>query len=70
MQFIHKIKKQKYYANHPKAILCTMPYLSHQFLLNKILRTTNIPKSYAVCNIKDECVVNTSEPTIWTCFIL
>ena len=28
-----------------------MPFLFHQFLLNKILSTTNTPKNYAVWNI-------------------
>ena len=35
----------------PKTIRCTMLYISHQFLLNKLLSTTNIAKNYTVCNI-------------------
>ena len=29
-----------------------MPCLSHQFLLNKLLSTTNILKHYTICNIR------------------
>ena len=34
-----------------KIIHCIMSCLSHQFLLNKLLSTTNIPKNYTFCNI-------------------
>ena len=50
--------KKKCSAYLPKTIWCTMPCVSHQFLLNKLLSTTNIPistmnipKNYTVCNI-------------------
>ena len=50
VQFMHKIKK-KCSTYLPKTIQCTMPCLSHQFLLNKLLSTRNLPKNYAVCNV-------------------
>ena len=53
-QFMHKIKKeQKYSVYLPKIIWCTMPYLSHQLLLNKLPRTTNIPKTHTVFSISE-----------------
>ena len=47
VQFMYK----KYSAFLPKTIRFTMPCLSHQFLLNKLLKSTKIHKNYTVCNI-------------------
>ena len=49
VQFMHE--KQKYFTYLPKTIRCTMPWLSHQFLLNKFFSNTSIRKNYTVYNI-------------------
>ena len=43
--------KQKYFACLPKTILCTVPCLSHKFLIYKLLSTTIISKNLTACNI-------------------